>query len=346
MNDRSFEKVIDYQSLSKIQHHYSMRPKYCILHSQASDVMLDFVKSVHVGHKEENVFSFQYLEDLHQAAKNYGFTVDVYLSQYLYQMLVQSPNSVIAILSDHGTQWASTLELESERRLPFFGLILPKNLPKVNFNDVWNNQFTITTHFDFHKTMLELIDAKEQPITNTYYYRPWPILPKMAQDSLISGEIQPRSRQVLELYEQHPCSPPFVPIQDLDAFQQSYIGRSIIRRFEKYVNKEIEVKKTSCLKLKVERMINGAVEEGYDDTNIYEIHFNVTTVSPPHLYATLSASFSKDIRLLWDWKVSDYNHVTRYSIYSGCRDQRVDKRFCICRISSESPQQATTNTSL
>eukprot|EP00005_Dracoamoeba_jomungandri_P005054 CAMPEP_0174257894 /NCGR_PEP_ID=MMETSP0439-20130205/6990_1 /TAXON_ID=0 /ORGANISM="Stereomyxa ramosa, Strain Chinc5" /LENGTH=419 /DNA_ID=CAMNT_0015341191 /DNA_START=735 /DNA_END=1991 /DNA_ORIENTATION=+ len=289
MNNKAYENVVSHHSVN--HRFYTSAPKRCILNSQASDVTLDFVKNVHLGYSERNVFSFQYLEDVHQPVMSYGFTVDVYLSRYIKQMMLGSPNSVIVVVSDHGTQWANSPLLESERRLPILSLILPTNLRKINFDDVWNNQFTVTTHFDLHKTILELISSKERPRTNNYYYRPWPILPKIAQDNLITEEIKPRSEEVLQMGDWHPCGEAFQEVTDLESFNKSELATGIIKEFEKYINEpHKELSGTQCLDMKVSSIESVASQKR---NGRYQVQFLVQSVDSPFLYAVFSASFRK-----------------------------------------------------
>ena len=94
---------------------------------------------------------------------------DVVLSSFLRRMLDRPDmtNTIIVLRADHGLQGGSTTpdySIQQEALRPWTEIIVPKNLPGLSLDTLFNNQQRLATGFDLYNTITDSIVGTSQSI--------------------------------------------------------------------------------------------------------------------------------------------------------------------------------------
>ncbi|CAN7988482.1 unnamed protein product [Ixodes hexagonus] len=306
---------------------YAFDDVRCLGPNMPFEMFLDYLARFTTQMKGRPFFSYTWIsEAAHDSFNTVGY-VDVPFLKH-FQALNDSGvlnNTVVVFLSDHGFRFGdirSTFIGRYEDRQPFAFLLFPRwfldSHPGVAKN-LRLNQRRLTTHFDVHATLLELLDFPEKR--------------------------GPRTKYGLSLFNEIPetrtCADAFVSHQwctcqasggtnVMSAFTES-LGERLVRQLNEWVRKE--PRKCEVFHL-VDVMDVTALQPTREERIANVSHYWVTVrVSPGGgiFEATLRVNGSDDE------SISVFDQVSRCNWYFGqsyCVADHWLEKFCYCRRTS------------
>ncbi|XP_037297818.1 uncharacterized protein LOC115448259 [Manduca sexta] len=141
----------------------------CIGDKYLYKVLLDYIEGLTVELKSDNFFGFFWEATMTHDYLHYPKIMDddyeIFLenldnNKYLDQ-------TILILLSDHGIRWGDirfTKQGRLEERLPLFHILLPPSFREtysLAYNNMKTNRRRLTTPFDVHATLLDLINLNE-----------------------------------------------------------------------------------------------------------------------------------------------------------------------------------------
>ncbi|XP_054164704.1 uncharacterized protein LOC128962351 [Oppia nitens] len=132
------------------------------------DWTYDFVKAM--NQRKQQYFAYISVSEMTHDWINAGHFLDVPYHQLLSRLFTEglAKNTAIFLFSDHGVRYGElrrTHTGESENRLPFMFIHLPKQFTNKHRDDGWLanltvNQHRLTTAFDIHATLYHIVHGK------------------------------------------------------------------------------------------------------------------------------------------------------------------------------------------
>ncbi|XP_063839101.1 uncharacterized protein LOC135088147 [Ostrinia nubilalis] len=138
----------------------------CYQNKMYYKTLLNYIYGLSRNLKDNNLFGIFWEESVSHEQLNYPHIMD---SQYL-NLLIKLESSgylnetVVIFLSDHGMRWGKIVQTEQgrqEERLPLVEILLPyqfKSLYKLAYKNLQTNAHRLTTPFDMHATLIDLLD--------------------------------------------------------------------------------------------------------------------------------------------------------------------------------------------
>ena len=145
---------------------FDNRPsKYCLGSRPRPRMMFDWIKESFETYPDRLKFSISFSAELTHEYNDMAQFQEPYLLDFLQAMNKKSylNNTVMILMSDHGARFnkmRATEQGKLEERMPYFGFRFPdwfkRRYPR-EFNNFVANSKRLTTPFDIHETLLELI---------------------------------------------------------------------------------------------------------------------------------------------------------------------------------------------
>lgn len=145
---------------------FDNRPsKYCLGSKPRPRLMFDWIKESFATYPGRLKLSISFSAELTHEYNNLAQFQDPYLLEFLQFMNSKSylNNTVIILMSDHGARFhkmRATEQGKTEERMPYFAFRFPdwfKHKYSTEYNNFVTNSKRLTTPFDIHETLLELI---------------------------------------------------------------------------------------------------------------------------------------------------------------------------------------------
>lgn len=141
----------------------------CMGNKYFYQVLLDYVEALTRTLKSSKLFGFFWEVTLSHDYLNYPMVMDDSYEKLLKNLDESKylDDTVLIILSDHGIRWGDiryTKQGRLEERLPFVHILLPpsfRNNYKIAYNNIIHNSRRLTTPYDIHATLTDLIDLNE-----------------------------------------------------------------------------------------------------------------------------------------------------------------------------------------
>lgn len=160
--ERNSGKVKDFNS------YLCMNEKYFF------QVLLDYIENLTITLSSSRLFGFFWEITMSHDYLNYPMVMDKSYELFLNKLESSKylDKTILILLSDHGIRWGdirSTKQGRLEERLPFVYILVPQSFQetyKVAYDNLRINSRRLTTPFDLHETLNDLIDLKN--IENTH----------------------------------------------------------------------------------------------------------------------------------------------------------------------------------
>lgn len=154
---------------AEIGHEKHLNAKLCLGPRMTVDVLLGYISKFVQMLKNNLFFGFFWETSLTHDFLNYPILGDEQYSSLITMMKNEGilNKTVFIILSDHGIRWGqirTTHQGRMEERLPFLFLVMPeifKERFSMAFTNLKRNTRRLTTPFDLHETLLDLIDVNQ-----------------------------------------------------------------------------------------------------------------------------------------------------------------------------------------
>ncbi|GBP62181.1 hypothetical protein EVAR_42498_1 [Eumeta japonica] len=129
-------------------------------------VLLDYIQSLTATLKNNKLFGFFWEVTMSHDYLNYPMVMDDSYESFFRNLESTGylDQTVVILLSDHGIRWGdirSTKQGRLEERLPFVFVLLPPSLREsyeTATNNLQSNARRLTTPFDLHATLLDLVN--------------------------------------------------------------------------------------------------------------------------------------------------------------------------------------------
>lgn len=143
-----------------------LNAQLCIGNRMVLSVLLDNAYRYFIGSKETLTWSMFWTSSLTHDFLNLPRLADLPFVEFMEILLNNDifNSTILIFMSDHGIRWGgirSTYQGYMEERLPFLFISFPKwfrNKYQLATSNLKANRRRLTTHFDLHETLLDLID--------------------------------------------------------------------------------------------------------------------------------------------------------------------------------------------
>ena len=154
---------------------FDNRPeKYCLGSRPRPRMMFDWIKESFETYPDSLKLSISFSAELTHEYNDFAQLQEPYLLEFLQSMESKNylNNTVVILMSDHGARFSKLRATEQgklEERMPYFAFRFPDWFKRVyprEFNNFVTNSKRLTTPFDIHETLLDLIGispSKEGP---------------------------------------------------------------------------------------------------------------------------------------------------------------------------------------
>lgn len=141
----------------------------CMGNKYFYQVLLDYAEALTRTLKGSKLFGFFWEVTLSHDYLNYPMVMDDSYEKF-FKALDESKyldETIFILLSDHGIRWGDiryTKQGRLEERLPFVHILLPPSFRqnyKLAYKNIMHNNRRLTTPYDMHATLLDLIDLNE-----------------------------------------------------------------------------------------------------------------------------------------------------------------------------------------
>ncbi|GBO98542.1 hypothetical protein EVAR_1041_1 [Eumeta japonica] len=130
---------------------------------------LDFVKS----YANDSFFGFFWINSCSHNLNSLPTSIDSEFVNFLEKLssVDVTKNTIVTFISDHGIRFGPTrqlLEAYYEERLPMFFMWVPeefRNSEEEAYVHSKNNQYILTTPYDFHMTLWDILNKSGEPVT-------------------------------------------------------------------------------------------------------------------------------------------------------------------------------------
>ena len=129
-------------------------------------VLLKYIENLISAVKSSKIFGFFWEVTMSHDFANYPMVMDNYYNDFFNNLDNNGylDDTIIILVSDHGIRWGelrSTNQGRLEERLPFVYILTPEKFREkydIAFNNLQLNSKRLTTPYDLHYTLLDLID--------------------------------------------------------------------------------------------------------------------------------------------------------------------------------------------
>ncbi|CAH0404965.1 unnamed protein product [Chilo suppressalis] len=141
----------------------------CMGNKYFYQVLLDYIEALTRTLKSSRLFGFFWEVTLSHDYLNYPMAMDYSYEKFLRKLDKSQylNDTVLVLLSDHGIRWGNirhTKQGRLEERLPFVQILLPPSFREnyeYAYNNIKQNSRRLTTPFDIHATLMDLIDLNK-----------------------------------------------------------------------------------------------------------------------------------------------------------------------------------------
>eukprot|EP00397_Hematodinium_sp_SG-2012_P016124 GEMP01016442.1.p1 GENE.GEMP01016442.1~~GEMP01016442.1.p1 ORF type:complete len:652 (+),score=144.19 GEMP01016442.1:126-2081(+) len=328
----------------------------CVGNVENDRLGLQYQEAVHKAydHSGQRVFSVTNLVACHQGDRRMGMIVDDQLQSFIETLATLSTPTSVLLLGDHGSQWASEPDMQSERYMPLAVLTIPSGTNPQTVHTLESNQRAITTHADVHATILGMIDPTARPLHDRW---PWGLaMPWQRSMNLMLAPLPHRTPAELAIYARmHPCVLPWTRSKRRDGdaevvsatnFVVLYIN-SIARTAGAHICRPLRVARIDYTTIQTN--VQGGGAGGQMQMRLQmELETVATAGAPQHTvrYDATIARLSDYCLTTWDcfwdawrpgqyaWSIFNVEPLTTYAKYEGCMGDAIrtsaNKRYCVC----------------
>ena len=249
-----------------------------------------------------------------------GHYMDEPYYQFLSRLLAEGmfENTLILFFSDHGIRYGPLRETHSgelETRLPFIFIRLPENTDQSYVENLMQNQYRLTTHFDIHATMVHFLNNK-----------PDHTLPHGLSliDSVLSEERDCTSAAIPEIY----CSCyEDIPVLDYEVIHPNETIPKIVGTINSYS----KVSRKKCVEyefVKIKSLYN-RVNSGSGVSQGSSVFLIQIYVNPGMaLFDAILKGFDNNKM----FRIADnVIRISKYGNQSHCISHKIIKNYCFCR---------------
>ena len=158
---------------------FDNRPsRFCIGSRPRPRLMLDWVRESFETYEDVSKFFVFFNSELTHEYNNLAQHYEPYLLEFLEYMKSKNylNNTVVILMSDHGARFnrmRATEQGKIEERLPYFAFRFPdwfRHVYPEKFKNFVTNSQRLTTPFDVHETLLEIVDNFRSDDNRKKYY--------------------------------------------------------------------------------------------------------------------------------------------------------------------------------
>ncbi|XP_028039700.1 uncharacterized protein LOC114250149 [Bombyx mandarina] len=287
-------------------------------------ILLDYISDITIKLKSVRLFGLFWEESIsHDDLKLPHIMDEDYLNlMKKIEFIGSLRNTVIIFFSDHGKRWGKFVETKQgrlEERLPLLTIMLPETFKRrytLAFKNLQQNSRGLTTPFDFHETLLDLLN-----ITKLENHVIRERMSVSNQNDKVSSLFLPiSSRRTCKDVGilQHWCSCYNGRSLRTDSKDSILAGQYMISHINNLLKSYHQ-----CKKLRLKKILSANVEK---HTN--EEIFRVIVKSSPGSGIFESTMY----RVQQQWIISDI--ITRLSLYrneSSCVNNEIIKMYCLCK---------------
>ncbi|KAL4219938.1 hypothetical protein ACF0H5_020349 [Mactra antiquata] len=321
-------------------------PRYCTGNVPHHMYLLNYLKDFYVKYSNVSKFAFVFGSELTHWDNNPGEYMDADFMNF-FQFLKKGgylDNTVVIAFADHGARYSrvrKTVQGKMEERLPFMSVAMPKKFrkkyPKV-YRNLLKNSDKLTTPFDVHETLLDILDLNR--LKNTQ---------KVTQRGLSLLRPVPPSRTCTDAQIQmHWCT--CLKQIELDAGDK-YVQKSV-NALIKFLNKVTESQRQLCAELRFHSLIHAFLlipnekvlmfQKSRDEDNRYANFSSNVVVDHAHFQVTIETLPNKGLyesTIQVNMTSGDYtvieDEVSRLDMYGNqpacVQDKYPDlRKYCYC----------------
>lgn len=300
---------------------------YCYGYETGTEVLYDYATDLVKYVKDVPIFSFLWSTAITHDSLEFPNTIDK-PTEKLLRKLHQREDLIIIFLSDHGMRYGgirTTTIGKYEENTPFNFLIMPetfKNKYKKAYSSLIINQNRLTTHFDIHATLVDILDKNYK--NETYLEEPVEIGREMSLFKPIPKTRKCRDSEI----EYHYCAGLILEDISIEDSLSKQAASFVINTMNKGLS---EFSLCSQLVLdKIVRMrksLHKDYEKAADAPNIYNIIF----ITRPG-YALYEATMEVvDGNFHIENSLDGISRVNLYKGQSFCIDNNLYKKYCYCK---------------
>ena len=153
--------------------------KYCLGGAPEHKYVLDYIKQFMFKYKSVPRFSFGFIGELSHADNNPAQHIDRDLVALLQTLKKNGAldNTLLVVMGDHGARYSKvrhSLQGKLEERLPMMSLAFPESFRKkypYEMKNLKKNANRLTTPFDVHETLRDLLDTRRFQRSLNYSHR-------------------------------------------------------------------------------------------------------------------------------------------------------------------------------
>ncbi|XP_055896202.1 uncharacterized protein LOC106060355 isoform X1 [Biomphalaria glabrata] len=345
-NHQPTDHYYRYFSLA-IQTHYSDFQQYCMGSRPRHAVIQDYMRELFFLYPKKRKFSFTFQSELSHRENNKLSQMDDDLYEHLKRLHVEKhlDNAILIMLADHGARFSivrATAQGKQEERMPYFGIRFPewfhKKYPQI-LQNVKNNSKRLTTPFDVHETLHEIINftGTEKANISNRGVSLFKAIPE--ERNCKWAQIDPHWCSCMEWIEMRPDDPVLKHVVDM-----------ILSTFNNYT----EPYRSECAVLKVKTTTSASMLKIYDAVLKYKgasdggrgrfgrmddttqhskLLYQVNLVTEPGdgLFETTLTYHLKENRMELNKK--DISRINEYGKTSHCVDRKDSflRPFCYCK---------------
>ncbi|XP_022914321.2 uncharacterized protein [Onthophagus taurus] len=164
---------------------HRMNVQQCVGSREVYKTLLEYATKfiTQMNHFKQKYFGFFWQNSLSHDFLNKLKLGDTFYANFLTNLIKNDTlkNTILLFLSDHGMRWGAirtTYQGRIEERLPLIYIYLPENFKESNpisYSNLIRNKRRLSTPFDIHQTLLELIQHPEKHSNFSYsLFKPIP----------------------------------------------------------------------------------------------------------------------------------------------------------------------------
>lgn len=307
-----------------------MSSDFCIGNIPTYTILFEWIKEFIIKHSQELYFLFSfYISVTHN-----NFNNAQYLDGDVYQLFKQLnengyfKNTVVIVMGDHGNRYGNILTTSIgriEERMPLFSISIPSALEEQHphlRSYLKRNSERLTTWLDVHSMLMDIVKStyEESPpvhVWNTRGYSAWRMEIPINRTCQAAGI--PENHCVCQ-------SEANISPDDQRSLEASYI-------LVNHLNQLLEVVKTSCVKLSLQKTLQAAVilpRKHIAQKQGYELKMRILVSLAPS-DAVVEAFMQKTAWSTEFQVVGDVSRLNKYGNQSSCIQHREMRKFCYCK---------------
>ncbi|CAL4105083.1 unnamed protein product, partial [Meganyctiphanes norvegica] len=283
---------------------------YCYGYETSSEVLYDYAIDLANFVKSVPLFSFLWSTGITHDSLEFPFTIDE-PTEILLRKLHMRKDLIVIFLSDHGMRYGgirTTTIGKYEENTPFNFFILPESFKekyKTAYYSLLENQKRLTTHFDIHKSLVDILDKNYQ--NETYLAEP---VVKDREMSLFKPIPKTRNCKDSQI-EYHYCAG--IILEDIST--EDKISKLAVDFVINIMNKGL-LAFSSCSQLELNKIVRARrsplknYEAMNDVPNIYNIIF---TTTPGYAMFEATTEVMNDNFII----ENSLNGISRVNLYKG-----------------------------